>query len=350
MKLLDSVREHMRARHLSIRTERAYLRWIERFLRFHRGRCGEWRHPSLMGSTEVNEFLTHMAVHGKAAASTQQQALAALLMLFREVLRVELDLDIVRAKYPEHMPVVLSEREVWMLMAEVPFGVHRLIAGLQYGCGLRLMESVRLRIKDVDFDRSQILVRNGKGEKDRYVPLPARLIGGLTRQMTSALVQHREDLEFGAGWVWMPYALAEKYPAAGRESGWQYVFPGRRLTVDPRRDDLEQGIMPGRGRHHVHESSVQKAVKRAVRKAGLTKQATCHTFRHSFATHLLEQGTDIRTIQELLGHKDVATTMIYTHVSTLGATGVRSPLDTLGARSFDGVRGLRPHGGQGDAE
>jgi integron integrase len=212
-------------------------------------------------------------------------------------------------------------------MREIPFGPMRLMAGLQYGAGLRLLESCRLRVKDVDFERRQILIRNGKGDKDRYVPLPERLQDGLERQMKSALVQHREDLNLGAGSVWMPYALAEKYPNASREPGWQYLFPGRHLTRDPRPDANELGTMPGLGRHHVHESSVQKVVKRAVRKSGIIKPATCHTFRHSFATHLLESGADIRTIQELLGHKDVSTTMIYTHVSNLGATGVKSPLD-----------------------
>ena len=196
---------------------------------------------------------------------------------------------------------------------------------------MRLLESCRLRVKDVDFDRMQIAVRNGKGEKDRFVPLPSRLSDGLRRQIQSASVQHREDLELGAGWAWMPTALAAKYPSAGREFAWQYVFPARRLTRDPRAENDSTGTMPGLGRHHVHESTIQKAVKKAIKNSGVEKHASCHTFRHSFATHLLESGADIRTIQELLGHKDVSTTMIYTHVSSLGATGVQSPLDRLHA-------------------
>lgn len=280
-----------------------------------------------MGATEVNQYLTHLAVEGKVAASTQTQALSALLMLFRDVLKIEISFDAIRAKHPEHLPVVLSIAEVWRVMPAIPLGVNRAIAGLQYGAGLRLLESCRLRIKDVDFDRKQIIIRDGKGQTDRHVPLPDRLAESLQRQIRSATVQHREDLELGAGHVWMPHALSEKYPNAVRETGWQYVFPGRRLTRNPRPDADGSGTMPGLGRHHVHESTVQKAVKKAMKKAGVTKLASCHSFRHSFATHLLEAGTDIRTIQELLGHKDISTTMIYTHVSTIGATGIRSPLD-----------------------
>lgn len=272
MSLLDQVRDHMRTRHMAIRTERCYLRWIEKFLRFHRARAGQWCHPATMGSAQVNEFLTHLAVEAKAAASTQQQALAALLMLYRDILKQTLDLDIIRARHPEHMPVVLSVPEVWRVLRLIPFGVYRLITGLQYGAGLRLMESIRLRVKDIDFHRKQILVRNGKGEKDRYVPLPGRLVDGLRRQINATLVRHREDCAHHAGCVWMPYALANKYPTAARDPIWQYVFPGRRITRDPRGDDVETGLMKGRGRHHIHESSVQKAVRRAVRKAGLNKK------------------------------------------------------------------------------
>jgi len=272
MSLLDDVRNHMRTRDMAIRTEKCYLRWIEKFLRFHRSRAGQWLHPTNMGSEQVNQFLTYLAVTRKASASTQQQALAALLMLYQDFLKQRLNLDIIRAKHPDHMPVVLSVSEVRQVFRAIPFGVHRLIAGLQYGAGLRLMESIRLRIKDIDFQRKQVLVRDGKGEKDRYVPLPQRLTDALHRQINGTLVQHREDMQFGAGWVWMPYALANKYPTAGCDPIWQYVFPGRRLTRDPRSDDRELGLMKGRGRHHIHESSVQKAVRRAVQKSGLNKR------------------------------------------------------------------------------
>ncbi|MEZ6060658.1 MAG: integron integrase [Planctomycetaceae bacterium] len=331
MKLLDQVREHMRATHMAIRTEKAYLSWIERFLRYERDRAGRWRHPGEMGSDEVNRFLTHLAVEQKVAASTQTQALSALLLLFRDILKNEqLSIDAIRAKHPDHIPVVLSVSEVWRVMREIPFGPNRLIAGLQYGAGLRLLESCRLRVKDIDFDRRQIVVRDGKGEKDRMVPLPRKAENGLRRQIESARVQHQDDLNIGAGWVWMPHALSEKYPNAGREFGWQYIFSGRNLRRDPRKDDASVGMQKGLGRHHIHESTVQKCVKRAMDRAQVTKHASCHSFRHSFATHLLESGSDIRTIQELLGHADVSTTMIYTHVCTLGATGVRSPLDVIG--------------------
>ena len=331
MKLLEQVRRHMRTTHMAIRTEKAYVRWIEDFLRCEKQFAGGWRHPSEMGSEEVNRFLSHLAVDRKVAASTQNQALSALLLLFRDVLNNDrLSIDAIRAKHPERVPVVLSIPEIWRVMAEIPYGMNRVIAGLQYGAGMRLLESCRLRVKDVDFERRQIVVRNGKGDKDRAVPLPRKLESGLKRHVQSAHVQHQEDLAHGAGCVWLPYALTEKYPNAGFEFGWQYVFPGRRITGNPRKEEESVGMMKGHGRHHVHESTVQKCVKRAMERARITKHASCHSFRHSFATHLLESGSDIRTIQELLGHKDVSTTMIYTHVSTVGATGVQSPLDVMG--------------------
>lgn len=344
MKLLEQVRRLMRARHFAIRTERAYLRWIQRFLEFHRDSAKRWIHPSKMDSADVNAYLTHLAVEAKVAASTQNQALSALLFLFRDVLKNEgLCLDAIRAKHPNRIPVVLSTNEVAAVLNAVPFGPNRMIAGLQYGAGLRLLEACRLRIKDLDFDRQQIYVRNGKGANDRAVPLPRRMRDGLGRQIDATKQLHESDVANGAGWVWLPFALAEKYPNAGREIGWQYVFPGNRISADPRRDAESVGMLKGLGRHHIHESTVTKSVKQAMRKAGITKHASCHSFRHSFATHLLEQGKDIRTIQELLGHKDISTTMIYTHVSKIGATGVASPLDRLGEGDAVQERRLEYH-------
>jgi len=337
--LLEQARQLMRTRHLSIRTERAYLGWMERFLWFHRKAQGRWVHPAEMSGEEISQFLPHLAVEQKVSASTQNQAFSALLFLFREVLKKEVKINAVRAKKPERLPVVLSLDEVRRVLDQLPDGRMRVLGGLMYGAGMRLMECCRLRVKDVDFERKQIAVRDGKGEKDRMVPLPERLVEGLQRQVEAVKRLHAQDLEVGAGWVWLPYAQAEKYPEAGRDVGWQYLFPAKSLSREPRpreagtrgenwRQDAAATSRQLR-RHHIHETTVQKAMERAVAAAGLTKPAGCHTMRHSFATHLLEDGQDIRTIQELLGHADVSTTMIYTHVSTVGATGVRSPLDRL---------------------
>ena len=332
--LLEETRQLMRQRHMSIRTEQSYLRWIEEFLRFERTRSGGWRHPREMGSEEINRYLTYLAVERKVAASTQNQAFSALLFLFRQVLKMEFKVDAARAQTPQRMPVVLSIDEVRRVLHEVPLGPYRLIAGLMYGSGMRLMEVCRLRVKDVDFARLQLSVRDGKGEKDRMVPLPQKLIDGLRRQVQAVRVLHEEDLELGAGWVWLPYALAEKYPAAGRTFPWQYLFPAATLSRDPRPREAQEAARETEAtkqlrRHHLHENSVQKVIAAAVKRAKLDKLASSHTLRHSFATHLLEDGKDIRTIQELLGHADVSTTMIYTHVSSLGPTGVQSPLDRL---------------------
>lgn len=314
-RLLDQVRARLRLRHYSLRTEQAYIGWIRRFI-LANGK----RHPRDMGSAEAEAFLTALATDGKVAPGTQNQALSSLLFLYREVLGVDLPWmeTMVRAKRPRRVPVVLSHDEVVRLLARLD-GQYALMASLLYGAGMRLMEAIRLRVKDVDFARNEICVRDGKGGKDRRVPLPQKIQEALRQQVERVKVIHREDLDAGFGAVWLPHALARKYPSAPRELGWQYVFPAAQRSRDPR-DGEER-------RHHVDESSLQRAVKVARHRAGIVKPATCHTLRHSFATHLLEAGQDIRTIQELLGHKDVATTQIYTHVLNRGGMGVVSPLD-----------------------
>ena len=313
-KLLDSVRAAARLRHLSLRTERAYSDWIRRFILFHRK-----RHPSEMGAEEVRQFLSHLAVEGQVSASTQNVALCALLFLYRDVLGVELPLvaGIVRARRPARLPVVFTRAEVAALMARLP-GTYKLIAGLLYGSGLRLMEALRLRVKDLDFEYMEILVRDGKGEKDRRTVLPRPLADPLRRQLERGRLLHEQDLREGFGEVYLPYALGRKDPSAASEWAWQYVFPSAKLSVDPR-----SGVTR---RHHASADSVQREVKRALRTASIAKHGGCHTLRHSFATHLLEDGYDLRTIQELLGHSDVRTTQIYTHVLNKGGRGVRSPL------------------------
>jgi integron integrase len=316
-RLLDRVREAIRARHYSRRTEKAYVGWIKRYIFFH----GK-RHPAEMGGPEVTRFLTTLAVEGRVAASTQNQALNALLFLYRVVLEQDLPWldDVIRARRPIHLPVVLARGEVRRVLERLD-GPPHLIVLLLYGAGLRLLEGAQLRVKDVDFATNQILIRNGKGAKDRVAMLPAAAKPGLLRQLDVVRRQHREDLERDAGWVALPDALARKYPNAGRELGWQWIFPATRHYVDR--------VAGQRRRHHLHESVIQRAVKKALRQAEITKLASCHTFRHSFATHLLEDGHDIRTVQELLGHRDVSTTMIYTHVLNRGPAAVRSPADRL---------------------
>jgi len=314
-RLLDRLRDKLRLKHYSIRTEYAYVDWVKRFIRFH-----GTRHPAEMGAEEVERFLTHLAVEGHVAASTQNQAKSALLFLYRELLEVELPwLDgVVTAKTSRRLPVVLTQEEVSALLAHMS-GTVGLVARLLYGSGMRLLEGVRLRVKDVEFSRREILVRDGKGAKDRVTMLPESLIGPLTAQLKVARALHERDLGEGVGEVYLPHALSRKYPSAGREWCWQYVFPAERLSVDPRSDAVR--------RHHFDGQQVQRAMHRAVREAGIAKPATPHTLRHSFATHLLQSGYDIRTVQELLGHEDVSTTMIYTHVLNRGGRGVRSPLD-----------------------
>jgi len=314
-KLLDQVRQAIRRKHYSIRTEDAYVNWIRRFILFHNK-----RHPDQMGKLEIESFLTDLAINGKVAASTQNQAFSALLFLYKEVLQIELDGNIQasRAKAPQHLPVVLSKEETRRLLAEMN-GMHLLMAKILYGCGLRLMECVRLRIKDLDFELHQIVVRDGKGEKDRLTLLPESITADLERHLRHVRLIYEDDLQDGFGNVYLPFALERKYPNAAHEWGWQWVFPASKRSVDPR-SGIER-------RHHVDESGLQKAIRAAARKAGLVKPVGPHTLRHCFATHLLEAGYDIRTVQELLGHKDVSTTMIYTHVLNRGPQAVRSPLD-----------------------
>ncbi len=315
MRLLDQVRAAIRLRHYSRRTEKAYAGWVRRFILFH----GK-RHPAGMGKPEVTRFLSHLAVEAKVSASTQNQALSALLFLYGQVLNQELGWldEIVRAKRPGRLPVVLGRQEVRALLRSLT-GVEALMAALLYGAGLRLLECCRLRVKDVDFSRGEILVRDGKGARDRVTLLPAAVATPLAAHLRRVQVQHDQDLRAGLGSVELPLALERKYPRAAFEWGWQWIFPATRHYTDP--------VSGCRRRHHLHESVLQKAVREAAFRARIAKPASCHALRHSFATHLLENGYDIRTIQELLGHKDVSTTMIYTHVLNRGGRGVRSPLD-----------------------
>ncbi|CDH43256.1 integron integrase [Candidatus Contendibacter odensensis] len=316
-KLLDQMRERIRVKHYSIRTESAYVDWARRFILFHHK-----RHPREMSAPEVEAFLTHLAVERKVSASTQNQAKAAVLFLYKEVLQIDLPWlsDVTAAQVSKRLPVVLTPREVRALLHELN-GTMWLIASLLYGTGMRVMEGLRLRVKDIEFERREIMIREGKGDKDRITMLPENLISPLRDQLEKARQLHNKDLAAGLGDVYLPNALAAKYPKAGVSWGWQYVFPSPVLSTDPR-----SGLQR---RHHIYEQSVQKAVKDAARRAGLDKPCTPHVLRHSFATHLLQAGYDIRTVQELLGHKDVNTTMIYTHVLNRGGKGVISPFDQM---------------------
>jgi len=316
-RLLDRVRLAIRARHYSLRTEEAYIAWIRRFVLFH-GR----RHPAEMGQKEINAFLTDLAVEVRVSASTQNQALAALLFLYRHVLDQPLPApeSILRAKRPRRLPVVLTRAEVRAVIGRMR-GTPRIVAVLLYGSGMRLLECLRLRVKDVEFGSNRIVVRDAKGQRDRVVPFPMVVRVELASCLSRAKRVHERDLARGFGSVFLPEALSRKYPRADREWGWQWVFPAEHRSRDPR-TQVER-------RHHLHETVIQRAVKQAVVDVGISRAASCHTFRHSFATHLIQDGYDIRTVQELLGHKDVKTTMIYTHVLNRAGVGVRSPADAL---------------------
>ncbi|MGA7824815.1 MAG: integron integrase [Steroidobacteraceae bacterium] len=313
--LLAVARERMRTRHFALRTEQAYLHWLRRFVAFH-GR----KHPRELGAPHVEQFLTHLAVHRKVSAATQNQAMQALLFLYRHVLGVELPWleGITRASQPQRLPVVLTRGEVQTLLVELR-GTAWLVASLLYGSGLRLSEGLRLRVKDLALERGELIVRESKGGKDRVTTLPAALETPLRAHLARLRAWFEEERRRGRPGVSLPFALARKYPDAGTQWGWQYLFPAASLCRDPYTGQTV--------RHHLHEKVIQRAVQGAVRKAGLTRPASCHTLRHCFATHLLEDGYDIRTVQELLGHSDLKTTMVYTHVMAKGARGVRSPLD-----------------------
>ena len=340
-RLLDRVREAIRARHYSLRTEEAYVGWIRRFILFHKK-----RHPLEMAEPEINAFVTHLAVESSIGASTQTQALSALMFLYRHVLRKPLpDLDtVIRAKRPGRLPSVLTRSEVRRILGRMN-GTPRLVATLLYGTGMRLLECLRLRVKDLEFGNNRIVVRDTKGGEDRVVPFPVVARAEMPSWLSRVKRIHDGDLADGFGSVYLPDAIARKFPGSEREWGWQYVFPGEHRSHDPRGKELRR--RPGSAapvltptgqperRHHLHETVIQRALRRAVLDVGISRRISCHTFRHSFATHLLEEGYDIRTIQELLGHRDVKTTMIYTHVLNRGGRGVRSPVDIL----FAGVPG-----------
>ncbi len=313
-KLLDRIRAEARTRHYSIRTERTYAAWAYRYIVFH----GK-RHPDELDAADINRYLSHLATDLNVAASTQNQALNAIVFMYKRVLNIDIGNigDVIRAKKPSRLPVVLSAEEMADLLAQLT-GTRKLMGELLYGTGMRIIELVRLRVKDIDFNRRMIFVRDGKGQKDRTVPLPAELAPELKVHLEKARRLHNQDLAAGYGTVHLPFALARKYPNAPKEWVWKYVFPSGNLSVDPR-----SGI---KQRHHVYESVLQKALKAATRRAGIAKNVHAHTLRHSFATHLLEAGHDIRTVQELLGHKDLKTTMIYTHVTQDSACGIKSPL------------------------
>jgi integron integrase len=318
VKLLDQVRSKIRLKGYSIRTERSYVEWIRRFILFHNK-----RHPKDMGKAEIESFLSYLVLQRNVAASTQNQAFNAILFLYDQVLETRMPEEIqsIRSKKPVRVPTVMTQEETYKMIATM-LGVHQLMAKMMYGCGLRVLECLRLRVKDIDFALNQIVVCDGKGKKDRITVLPDGIKADIEKHLQYVKRIHQEDLQHGFGRVYLPYALERKYPPANRQWGWQYVFPSKTLSADPR-----SGI---KRRHHMHESSIRKAISQAAKISGIEKPVGCHTLRHSFATHLLMDGYDIRTVQELLGHKDVSTTMVYTHVLNRGGRGVVSPLDSHG--------------------
>ncbi len=316
--VFDAVIREIRSRNYSIRTEQSYVAWLSRFIRFH-----NQQHPKKLDANDIANYLTHLAVNRMVASSTQRQALNAIIFYYKNILNKSID-DIgafALSKKPKRLPVVLSRGEIERLLNVINDPVYCLMASLLYGCGMRLMECIRLRVSDIDFDYQQIMIRNAKGNKDRVTPLPKSLIEQLTSQIEFVKDLHSKDLADGIGEVYIPLALGRKYPNAAKEIGWQYVFPSQKVSVDPRSNKAR--------RHHIHENGLQRKVKLATSKAGITKKVNCHALRHSFATHLLESGYDIRTVQELLGHADVSTTMIYTHVLNKPGVSVNSPLDSL---------------------
>ena len=316
-RLLDNVREVLRVHHYSLSTEHSYIQWIKRFIFFHNK-----RHPKEMGANEITAYLTHLAVNRKVSPSTQNQALSAILFLYKRVLEIDLPwLDnVIRAKRTKRLPVVFTRQEVKALLSQFD-GTRWLIFSMMYGCGFRITECLRLRVKDIDFHYKQIFIRDAKGGKDRVTLLPESLIESLRNHLARVKLLHEQDLTSGFGCVYLPHALERKYPKACREWGWQFIFPANNISKDPR-----TGI---RRRHHIYKQTLQRHLKRAIYNAAIIKPASSHTFRHSFATHLLEDGYDIRTVQELLGHKDVKTTQIYTHVMGKGCNGVKSPLERI---------------------
>ena len=315
-KLLDLVKIEMRTKHYSKRTEEVYVNWIKEFVRFH-----HMKHPNTMGENEISKYLNYLAVSRKVSSSTQNQALCSIIFLYKHVLKINVgEFDIVWAKKPKKLPVVLTKEEVKQILVNLK-GTTWIVGNILYGSGLRLLECLRIRVQDIDFTNNQIIIRNGKGGKDRVSMLPFLVKDALKAKLEDVKKLHLKDLSKGYGDVYLPYALGRKYPNASKELKWQYIFPSDKLSLDP-----VSGVLR---RHHLNESIIQKAVKEAIKKAGINKTAGCHTLRHSFATHLLENGTDIRTIQELLGHSSIDTTMIYTHVINQGPFGIKSPADNL---------------------